>query len=304
MRTKLVLATLGAVVAVLVVGAVILLRGGDDESEAPVLRGSVLATATTLKPQAHLFGQRVTARLDVVYNEQLVAPGSVKASPRFDPFRVVATRREQETFGDIVRQRTEYDLECLTNKCLSPKGGFFTFPRTGVTYRPRALRGNQIASVDWPQLRSASRIGRNDLEGLELEADVRELPVVTYTVDPDLVQGVGYSAAIVLGLAGLALLAYALGVPALVREALARRRARRSPLQRALALVQETTERGDREDSRRALDRLSAELKRTSEPDLAVRATGLAWRRSDPSCNAVDPLSDDVTRVIEQDGTR
>jgi hypothetical protein len=67
-------------------------------------------------------------------------------------------------------------------------------------------------------------------------------------------------------------------------------------------LVKGSTERGERADSRRALERLSVELKQTKEPDLARTATQLAWRRSDPSGSTVEPLSDDVERVIAEEG--
>ena len=112
---------------------------------------------------------------------------------------------------------------------------------------------------------------------------------------------VGYGLAVLLGIAGLFLLTRALALPALAASALARRRARLSPLQRALNLVRRSTERGERADSRRALERLAVELRQTEEPDLARTATQLAWRRRDPSGPTVEPLSDEVERVIAEE---
>jgi hypothetical protein len=65
--------------------------------------------------------------------------------------------------------------------------------------------------------------------------------------------------------------------------------------------VQRSTERGERTDSRRALERLAVELRHTQEPDLAQTATSLAWRRRDPSGSTVEPLSDEVERVIAEE---
>ncbi len=197
--------------------------------------------------------------------------------------------------------RTEYVLACLTRRCLAPKSGFLQVPRTRVEYKPRALPDPLIASVDWPPVRTASRIGSNDLEGLELLADVRDLPPVSYRVAPSTVTSVGYALAVLLGIAGLLLLTRALALPALAASALARRRARLSPLQRALNLVRRSTEGGERVDSRRALERLAVELRQTEEPDLARTATRLAWRRRDPSGSTVEPLSDEVERVIAEE---
>jgi hypothetical protein len=91
-------------------------------------------------------------------------------------------------------------------------------------------------------------------------------------------------------------LARALDLPALVAAELARRRARLSALHRALALVRSAR---DSRERRRALDRLAAEL-RYAEPELAVRATGLAWRKTAPSDPAVEPFSDEVEDLIER----
>lgn len=293
---------LGGVVAALVVALVVLIGRDDSGGEAPTLSSALVSTATSFEPQAHLFGEPVTARLDVVFDSTRIEPDSVKATPRFDPYTIASRNETRESFGGITRVRTEYALECLTRECLAPKSGFLEVPRTRVEYKPRALRDPLIASVDWPAVRTASRIGVKDLEGLELLADVRDVPPVSYRVAPSTVTLVGYALAVLLGGAGLLLLGRALALPALAASALARRRARVSPLQRALNLVKRSTERGERADSRRALERLSVELKQTKEPDLAQTATQLAWRRSDPSGSTVEPLSDDVERVIAEEG--
>ena len=301
MRPRLALAVAAATVAVLVVAAGILMGGDDSGGDAPTLRGELVSTAASFEPRAHLFGEPVTARLDVVFDSTRIEPDSVKATPRFDPYTIASRSESRETFGGTTRVRTEYVLECLTRRCLAPKSGFLKVPRTRLEYKPRALRDPQIASIDWPAVRTASRIGVDDLEGLELLADVRDVPPVSYRVAPSTVTSIGYGLAVLLGIAGLLLLSRALALSTVVSSALARRRARLSPLQRALNLVRRSTERGERADSRRALERLAVELRQTEEPDLARVATRLAWRRSDPSGSTVEPLSDEVERVIAEE---
>jgi hypothetical protein len=301
LRPRLALAVAGATVAALVVGFVVLLGRDEPAGDAPTLRGELVSTAASFEPRAHLFGERVTARLDVVFDSTRIEPDSVKATPSFAPYTIASRSETRETFAGTTRVRTEYVLECLTRRCLAPKSGFLKVPRTRVDYKPRALPDPLIASIDWPAVRTASRIGSNDLEGLELLADVRDLPPVSYRVAPSTVTSVGYGLAVLFGIAGLLLLSRALALPTLVASALARRRARLSPLQRALLLVKGSTQRGERSDSRRALERLAVELRQTEEPDLARAATRLAWRRRDPSGPTVEPLSDEVERVIAEE---
>lgn len=305
MNRRLALAAGGVAVAAVVVAVVAVSLAGRDEEDVrpPALRGEVLSTATSFSPQAHLFGERVQARLDILFDRARVPVETVNANPRFAPYTVVSRKVTRETLGAIGRVRYDITLECVTRRCLPPRAGVFTFPQTGIEYRPRAanVQDPLTASVDWPALRVASRIGPGDLEGLELQADVRELPPLSYRVQPDTVTTVGYGLAVLLGLLGIALLAQALALPDLIRAALARRRARLSPLQRALNLVRRSTADGDRVDRRRALDRLAVELRESREADLARTATSLAWRRREPSRPTVDPLSDDVERVIAKE---
>lgn len=292
-----------AAVAVLLAGgaAAWLGLGGEDE-EAPVLGGELLVASTSLEPQGHMFGEQVTARLDIVFDAALVRAESIRGQPRFAPYTVVARREEQESFEDVARIRREYVLECLTARCLAPKRGFFQLPPVALEYVTTSGPGVQPTSAEWPELRAASRTGTDDLEGLRVRADVRDLAPVTYRVRPGVVATIGYSLAILFALAGLVLLTRALNARAVLGPAIARRRSRLSPLERALALVRRSTERGELDSSRRALERLAGELRRTREAALAQDASRLAWRRDHPSGSTVDPLSTEVERVIAEDG--
>jgi hypothetical protein len=263
----------------------------------PVLEEEFLWTTTSIEPTGYLFGERVRARLDVVYDSDLIRPESVKVTPSFTPYRVLERKSDREATGHSVRLHYEYLLDCLTEGCLPPISGYLTFPDVEIEYWRRSAPNPGSTEVEWPDLRVASRIGQSGgFGGLQFDADVRQLPPPSYSVNPGLLTGVGYAlAALFVGI-GLLLLARALDARAMVAAALARRRARSSALHRALALVRSAR---DYRERRRALDRLAAEL-RPSEPELAGRATGLAWRQTAPSDPVLEPLSEDVQNLIER----
>jgi hypothetical protein len=253
---------------------------------------------TEVKPSAYLFGQRLTARLDIVYDTDRIVPGSLKVQPDFAPYRILERTSARQKIGHNVRLRYEYVLDCLTQRCLPPAGGYLNFRPVELAYQRHDAPNPGSSQAEWPDVRVASRIGTSGgFGGLRFSADVRQLPPPSYRVDPGLLKAVGYSLALLFAAFGLLVLARALDLPDLVAAELARRRARLSALHRALALVRSAR---DYRERRRALDRLAAEL-RYAEPELAVRATGLAWRKTAPSDPAVEPFSDEVEDLIERD---
>jgi hypothetical protein len=291
----------GIALALFAAGAALVVKRGDGDGDVPVLRNGLLATSSRIDPQTHLFGQRVHARLEVVYDADRVERGSLAIAPGFGAYHVVERHESRASFGHVDRVRFEWALECLTARCLPRKDGVVQFRPTRLQYEQRALPAPQTATVEWPQLRVAARVGPADLKAVELQADARDLPPVSYGVEPKTVALVGYTLAGLLSLAGLLLLLRALDFRAQLARALAGRQDRLSALQRALALVRGHTTRGEHDRSRPALERLAGELRRTREPDLAFDASRLAWRRSNPSDTTISPLSDEVERVIARD---
>jgi hypothetical protein len=294
------LAAAGVALALLAGGAALFLeRGGAGDR--PVLRNDLLATSTRVDPQTHLFGERVQAQLEVVYDSDRVRGSSIALAPAFGAYRVVERHESRASFGSVDRVRFDWALECLTARCLPRKDGVVQFPSTQLIYEQRNPPALQTTKVEWPQLRVASRVGADDLKALALQADARDLPAVSYRTEPRTVALAGYTVAALLALAGLLLLMRALDLPTQISRALAGRRDRLSALQRALALARGHTHRGEHDRSRPALERLASELRKTREPDLAHDASRLAWRRSNPSEGSIGPLSDEVERVIARD---
>jgi hypothetical protein len=278
-----------------------LLVGRDAGGEVPVLSNGLLATNSRIDPQTHLFGERVQVRLEVVYDADRVRGSSIAIAPGFGAYRVAERHESRASFGNVDRVRFEWVLDCLTARCLPRKDGVVQFPTTRLFYEERNPPALQTTKVEWPQLRVAARVGPDDLKALSLQADARDLPAVSYRVEPRTIALVGYTLAALLALAGLLLLMRALDLQAQISRALAGRRDRLSALQRALALARSHTRRGEHDRSRPALERLAGELRKTREADLALDASRLAWRRSDPSESSINPLSDEVERVIARD---
>ena len=290
-----------AIGAVLVVVAGALLLGRDDSGSVPVLGSELLATSSRLDPQTPLFGQPVHARVEAVYDTERVQRGSLRIEPDFGAYRIAKRRETRTAFGRVDRVRFEWELECLTARCLPRKEGIVQFPRTQLAYATRDGASANPASIEWPQLKVAARVGPEDLKALSLQADARDLPAAGYRVRPRTLAVVGYTLAALLALAGLLLLARALDVRAHFRDALAGRRSRLSALRRALALVHGHVARGEHDRSRPALESLAGELRNLRERELALDASRLAWRRADPAHPTVDPLSDDVEQVIARE---
>lgn len=294
------LVTAGVVLALLAGGAALFVER-DSGGDGPALRNGVLATNSSVAPQTHLFGERVQASLEVVYDADHVRGSSIAISPAFGAYRVTERHESRASFGRVDRVRYEWVLHCLTARCLPRKDGAVQFPSTLLLYEQRDPPALQTTKVEWPQLRVASRVGPDDLKALSLQADARDLPPVSYSTAPRTIALVGYTLAGVLALAGLLLLMWALDLRARMSRALAGRRDRLSALRRALALARGHTHRGEHDRSRPALERLASELRKTREPDLAHHASRLAWRRRNPSDQSIGPLSDDVERVIARD---
>ena len=300
MVTPVRLVTAGVLLALLAGGAALFLERGAD-GDVPVLREGVLATSAKVEPQTHLFGERVHARLEVVYDSDRVRESSIALSPAFGAYHVAERHESRASFGRVDRVRLEWALDCLTARCLPRKDGVVKFPTTRLFYEERNPPALQTTTIEWPQFRVAARVGPDDLKAPSLQADARDLPAVSYRVEPRTLALVGYTLAALLAFAGLLLLVRALDLRAQLSRALAGRGERRSALQRALALVRGHAQRGDHDRSRPALERLASELRKTREPDLAHDASRLAWRRSDPSEGSIGPLSDEVDRVIARD---
>jgi hypothetical protein len=290
---------LGAVVAGAVVGVAIL-WSDDNEQIAPGLEAGpadqpTMTVSTSITPRAHLFGDRVAAEVELLFDPRTVEPNSVQVDADFAPYDQLGRPRRLRADGDgLVRLRYQYALRCLAPSC-APAGARkeMIFSGGEVIYIHAGLRERVVETFDWPRVELASRLSPFDLEQARWRADVNDLPAVSYRARPVLLGFLLAGAAGLLALAGVLL-----GV--LLFPKWTRRAAEEdappelSPLERALEGVRTTSANGATPEQRKALERLARELGSAGLVELAGRARRLAWSAERPDRAAVERLEDEV----------
>ena len=290
------------VVAVVVVLAFSLRGGGEDLSQgAPIRVKSVLA------PRALLFGDTLTANLEVASDSDRVDPSSVRIDARFGPYRPVAppTVRRREIRGADYLSWTA-SLRCLELKCLPGDEGQ-TRVRLGparVTYSldEDDVRIKRTIVVRWPPVLVHSRVDAAEVAARDprgeppWRADLGSLPAVTYRASPTLVAAILYGLGAVLVGSALVLLS-----PVLL-PLLRRRRdgegPRLPPLEQALELLERNGGSDDVVQERReALELVAAELSRRGEHELELSARRLAWSEEPPPHEHTLALAESVRRL-------
>jgi hypothetical protein len=289
--------------------------GGGDEPAPPP--GRFLSTQETLTPQAHLFGDPVEARLDVVVDRRRLDPDAIRLRVGFLPYRIVdGLRRSRRDFSRFTRLRFEATLRCLTVQCVPTRLGSvlgdqegrgerrtFRFDLGEVLYDdPERGETRRLRRVVWPPLDSISRQSP-DVDsfqfrftpGAEFDATLAPVPEPEYAVPPWVL------AALLLAAAAALLVLPGRHV---ARWALARRRdavaaaAEVPPLEQALRRVEHARDHGDADEQRDALEALAVVLDGNgSGPTRALRE--LAWSLAPPPLERMTAV---VASVREADG--
>jgi len=305
--------------AVAAAGLLLLAPGcGGDDDEPAVPLGRHVAASRTITPGTHLFGDTITARVDVVVDRDHLDPGRVRLAAEFPPYELVRKMQvERRDHDRYTRLRHTITLRCLQRVCLAgavspgvtPAGGqppsrraerIFHFRPAHLYYdeagedKPRHLK-----RVWWPRLEALTRISPSE-PGLTFalrtpfRTTISSMPDVTYRISPTL-----------LGVGLLVLAALLLALPG--RFAWSWLRSRRqpppveeapelTPLERALVLVEQARESADGEDRRKALEVLAVELDESRRAEHAEEARRLAWSLSEPTPEAADDLVQSVRK--------
>lgn len=292
----------GVVVAVVLAAAVGLIAWNAwDKGGGPGLGEEPIVGTALLTPEQHLFGDSVRARVELIVDTERVDPDSVEIGANFEPYRelrpVELTRSED---GTITKLRYDYVLGCLVSRCLPRGTGRVELGGVAVNYLRRGEAEPSAATVEWVPIRAAGRIDPNELEQAALRSDLRDLPSASYRVSPRTVELVALVLAVLFAVGAAILILRLLPLDRLATRLGARFVDKRSPLEQALELVRESAASGSPEEERRALERLAVELRRTRNPALAGDASRLAWSQPVPA--GIDPLSDEVERVISENG--
>jgi hypothetical protein len=273
--------------------AVVLVVTEDGSESVPPLGTRGLSAASFVEPQQLLFGDAVTAGVEVVVDRRRHDPEAVTVRWHFEPYQPVApVRTEREDAGGLTRLRFTTRLRCLREECL------FATIRRASAFRPAAVlaEGERVADVEWPSVAVASRFAQSRPESGPVptglwRVNAADLPAPTYRVPPQVAFVV---------LAVLAGLLVALGVLCIVRAV---RPAPAGPpplppLEQALVLLQAARRTAEPQEERKALDLLSVELSRHGRSDLAEEASELAWGRLRPGSHATDRLAERVGELV------
>ena len=296
---RLFVAIAAALVLLLAVGGLLAWRswsdgGGPGLGEEPIV-GSVL-----LEPEQHLFADAIHARVELIVDNARVDPDSVDVGANFAPYRELRpVERTRSDSGEVTKLRFDYLIGCLTARCLPTASGRVDLGGAAINYRRRGSSVADAATLEWQPLRAVGRIDPAELEQAVLRAELRDLPEPSYRVSPKAIGLIAVLLAVLFAGAAAILVLRLLPIDRLAAWFGARRVDRRSALEQALALVRDAD---SPEEGRRALERLAVELRRSRNAALAQDASRLAWSRSRPVEAGVGPLSEDVQRVIAENG--
>ena len=286
-----------AMIAVLVVIAARSWAEGDGGTYAP----PETLVATRLDPPSALFGDRVEATARIVVDERHVDPRSIVLDPSFKPFQAFTSSRRVVGVGDAAEVTFRFGLQCVTGACIRAmeqelRGGSvrpvpITLPR--ATARGRTNDGARVTiPVTWPTLTVHSRLTADDVALGEPSAPRFVAVDVDYGVSPDRLGWALVAIAVVLvGVAGVLVASVVAGRR---KERVLRLPAHLGAVERSLALARHALDEGDVEGGRKALERLSAELERSGQDDLADQVTRIAWSPPGPS----EAELDDLTRLV------
>jgi hypothetical protein len=289
--------------------------GGDDDEPAVPL-GRFIAASRMLTPNTHLFGDTITARVDVVVDRDELDPDRVRLAAAFPPYELVRKMQiERRDHDRYTRLRYTITLRCLGRPCLAgevspgvtPAGGqppsrraerVFNFRPAHIYYdEPGEDKPRHLKRVWWPRLEALTRISPSE-PGLTFalrtpfRTTISSMPDVTYRISPTL-----------LGTGLLVVAALLLALPGRFTWTWLRSRRKPppvekpvplTPLERALVLVEQARESVDGEDRRKALEVLAVELDASRRTDHADEARRLAWSPSEPTPEAAGELVESV----------
>jgi hypothetical protein len=247
---------------------------------APAATAAPLTVRTSFDDATVEFGDVVQAHVAVV------GAGSVSATLDLAPLTPVSPLQTSR-HGDAVELTRSF--VCLTSACVSDRG--IATPKLAPAQVTVHI-GSRLVRVSkpWPPLRIRGRVTNADLSGSRppFRASLTP-PPPSYRMSSDTLAWLLDGAAIVLGLAALALV-----LAQLRRRAVRRRAPAVDELALAVQLARESEGR-PAPDRRRAAG-LLARVLRSRDQRLAVTARDLAWARPQPEPDALEELVGDVER--------
>jgi hypothetical protein len=260
--------------------AALLVPAGTKHTKPPPAKPEVHAS---IVPRTHLFGQPVTASLEI--------PATIGLKTNFAPYRVIS--RSVTRNGSNVRYR--FVIDCLRSQCVGQPGAEQPMQLPPVTL---LLPGGKKFVGYWPPLRQASRLAPTDLQKPVLRGDLTapdQPPPGRHTWLGILL---ALAAAAALGAAGV------LGLRQLgwrPEPFWADGNGRRPSTDLDYALLVAGLAAGSGAGDRRAaLESLAVALEQRGLGDLAHEARDLAWSPRPPAGEKVRRLTESVQRASKE----
>ena len=281
----------------------------SQEQVGPQVEFEDIGARAVLSPRTILFGDILDARVDVVVENTVIDPDSVRVAMAFAPWEIVGEpERARTDAGTKTYLRTSWTLRCRLSPCVPPgQVAPLDFDPARVSYVKSGRRTS--APVRWPLLTVYSRFASANFEGargpaVPWRADLVSMPAVSYRVPPWLVVALALLAGGTFAAGGviLAVLAWPRRQPAPPPEPEPEPLPVLTPLEQALELLEDASRENGVEDRRRSLE-LVAEVLEDHEGagDIVRRAKVLAWSQDTPQVADTSGLAARVrARLLEE----
>ncbi len=300
----------GLVLAALALAAVVAValatRDRTEPADAPPV-----STRAVVTPRVVLFGDTITAHVQVALDRERADPDTLRITTFFDPWVQVGTPVQTRSEGE----RTTYvehrfALRCLGLRCV-PQGRplEWEFRRARVEYADRDGVDHTFL-LRWPVVVTNTRLvgddfGRDDEYGTPWRADLKTIPAATYRLSPALLVALLVGGALALAAAGAGLAYAALPAPSvqLPPEPEPEPPPDLTPLERALELLEAPNPVDGAAGRRRALELVADEL-HDRDASLAGSVRTLAWAAGKPAAAQARSLAVRVRAMLEAERER
>lgn len=309
---------LGLAVAATVSAAVALAAPGHADAGGSGLRASGslgIEARASLAPRISLFGDTVEALVDVTLDRSRIDPESVRVDAAFLPWKVTAKPvQARHDAGSTTHLRTTFVLRCVTEDCVpSGRTAPIQFEPAQVSYADGGGGGPGSLQARWPVLLVYSRSSTASFDGRQAgenpwRADLVSFSPPSYRIAPGLLIALLLAGCTVLAGAGgtLAFIAWPRRVPPPPAEPEPEPEPLLSPLEQALALLEESVRVDGTAAQRRALELVAEELELAEwgDPSLARSARALAWSEAAPPVTDTTALAARVRSALDENGRR
>ena len=297
---------LAALALAAVVAGALAARDRTEPAGAPPV-----STRAVVTPRVVLFGDTITAHVQVALDRERADPDTLRITTFFDPWVQVGTPVQTRSEGErttYVEHR--YALRCLGLRCV-PQGRplEWEFRRARVEYADRDGVDHTFL-LRWPVVVTNTRLvgddfGRDDEYGTPWRADLKTIPAATYRLSPALLVALLVGGALALAAAGAGLAYAALPAPSvqLPPEPEPEPPPDLTPLERALELLEAPNPVDGAAGRRRALELVADEL-HDRDASLAGSVRTLAWAAGKPAAAQARSLAVRVRAMLEAERER